>query len=87
MAAVGLVTDDAQNVGLAAVVIERVTHRLTVDGEAVIGVGVLGVPALQGAVQVHRIDPHQQVAQDRATGDLVALVAIAAAKARPRFLP
>ena len=80
-----LVADDAEDVGLAAVVVDGVAHRLAVDGQRLV-VGVLEVPALQGAVQGVGVDADEHLADDGAAGDLVATVAVAAAKARPRLL-
>jgi hypothetical protein len=61
-------------------------HRFAIDGQRLI-VGVLDVPARQGAAQRDRVDAGEDLADHRATGDRVVTVAVAAAKARPRRWP
>ena len=77
--------DDAQDVGLTAVVVDRIAQRLAVDGQCLI-VGVLPVPALQGAAERVRVDAGQHLAHDGAAGHLVATVAVTTAKPCPRLL-
>ena len=81
-----VMTDDAQDRGLTAVLGDGVAHRLAVDGQGFVAGGIECIPGLQGAIQWLGIDAGQHFADDGATGDLVTLVAVAATKARPSLL-
>ena len=87
VAAVGLVADGAEDVGLATLLIDGVAHRLAVDGQALVGGCILRIPALQGAVEQYRVDAGEHIADAGAAGDLIAAVAIAAAKTPAGLLP
>ncbi len=70
-----MVADEPQDVGLPALFVQGVAHRLAVEGENFVGIGTEGVPPLQSAVQQFWVDAGPHFADDDATGDLVALVA------------
>jgi hypothetical protein len=74
-------TDDAEDRGLAARLLDGVAHRLAVDGQALVGGRELCVPALQGAVEPHRVHAGEHIADEGAAGDLIAALAVAAAEA------
>ena len=74
--------DDAEDVGLVAVGVAGVTQGLAVEGQAFIGGGMLPIPALQRPIKGLGIDAGEHIADPGAAGDLVAAVAITAAKAR-----
>ena len=71
-------TDHAHNVGLVAFLINGIAHGLAVHGQGFILLAIGLVPALKGAVQVHRVDPDQDIANDREAGHEVAIVFTAA---------
>jgi hypothetical protein len=77
---------DTQQVGLAARLIEGVARRLAVDRQALIGAGVLGIPAVQDLIQVRWTDADEHRAQHAAAGGPVATLPIATAKACPCLL-
>jgi len=81
-AVLGLVPDCAEDVGLATLRIDGVAHALAVDGQALVGRGILCVPALQGTVEQSRLHPDEHLADKGAAGHLVAAIAVAAAKTR-----
>ena len=60
--------------------VDGVAHGLAVDGDGVVGAGVVGVEALQGAVELVRVDAHQHVADDELAGHLVSAAAVPAAE-------
>ena len=57
-------SDDTHDVGLAALFVNGVAHRLAVDGEAVVGLGLGRIPPLQGAVQRLGVDADEAIAND-----------------------
>ena len=57
-------TYHAHDVLLPALRIDGIAHRLTVDGQAVVGLTMSRVPALQGLVEGYRINAHPHVAND-----------------------
>ena len=73
-------TDNAEDMRLATGLVDGVAQGLAVDGQALVGSGVLRVPALQGAVEQRRVDAGEHIAEAGAAGDLIAAVAIAATK-------
>ena len=73
--------DDAEDVGLGAIGVEGVTHRLAIEGQAFVLGGHLRIPALQRPIEGLGIDAGEHIADTGAAGDLVATVAITAAKA------
>jgi len=66
--------------GFDGVGVDGVAHGLAVDGDGVVGAAVRGVEALQGAVELVRVDAHQDVADDELAGHLVAASAVPAAE-------
>jgi len=80
-------TDDTHDVGLTALIIEGIAHRLAIDGETLIFAGVGLVPALQGAVQMGGIDADQHIADDGLAGDEVTALFETTAKAGPGLRP
>ena len=81
-----MMTDDAQNVGLMALIVDGVTHGFAVNGQAFVLLRVALVPALEGSVQRDGIDPDQEIADNRFAGDAVAALLVAAAEAPPGML-
>ena len=83
--AVPAVGGPADGVGRAGrglfVRLHGVAHGLAVDGDGVVVGAVVGVEALQGAVELVGVDAHQHVADDELAGHLV--VAVAAPAAEP----
>ena len=59
---------------------DGVAQGLAVDGDGVVGAGVVGVEALQGAVELVRVDAHRHVADDELAGHLVAAASMPAAE-------
>ena len=51
--------DNAHDMGLHALFVDGVAQRLAVDGERLVIPAVLLVPALQRAVELRRVDAHQ----------------------------
>jgi len=78
--------DDAENMGLMPSIIDGIAHGLAVDGKTSIFLGVGFVPTLQGSVQMHGIDPDQDIADDRFTWDAVTVLGKTAAEAEPGIL-
>ena len=66
-----------------SLIIDGVAHGLTVYGKTFVFLSVGFVPTLQGSVQVDGIDPDQDTADNRLTGDEVTFVGIAAVEAPP----
>ena len=64
VAAIGAMADDAHDMGLIALLVDGVAHRLAVDGKALVFFAIAFVPALQGAVEFHWIDADEQIADD-----------------------
>ena len=60
-------TDDTHDMDLRAVFVDGVAQRLAVDGERHVIAAVLLVPALQRAVELRRVDTHQDGADGRHT--------------------
>ena len=79
------VTDHAHDVSLLPRLVDRVAHRLAVDGEALIFLAESRVPLLQGEVEPDRIDPHQHIAEDGLAGNDITFLYVAAAKAFARL--
>ena len=66
--------------GAAVVGVDGVAHGLAVDGDGVVARAVVGVEALQGAVELAGVDAHQHVADDELAGHLPAVAAAPAAE-------
>ena len=60
--------------------VDGVAHGLAVDGDGVVGGAVVGVEALQGAVELVGVDAHQDVADDVPAGYRVVAGAVTAAE-------
>ena len=56
--------DEAHDMGLFALFIDRVTHGLAVDGERAVFLAMRLIPVLQGAIELARIDADQDVTDD-----------------------
>ena len=82
------VADGAEEVGLARgfagraarVGVEGVAQGFAVEREGLVMAAVLGVPTLQGAVELRGVHAHQHVADDELAGHFVAAVAVPAAE-------
>ena len=78
----GLVTDDAEDMGLATVVVHRAAHRLAVDRERGVAAAAMGLlPGPERGVELVRVDPDQDVADHPFARPLVPPVAEADAEA------
>ena len=73
-----LMTDDTENMGLMPLFIDGVAHGFAVDGQTFVFLGVGLVPALQGSIEMHGIDPDQDIPDDGLAGDEVAALLVAA---------
>ncbi len=62
-------SDDAHNVSLLSLLVNRVTHGFTVNGEALILLPKHRIPFLEGGIELNRVDTNQNVTDDRFTGD------------------
>lgn len=79
-------TDRAHDVDLIALIVNGVFHGFSVDGQAFILLSIDVVPALQGMVEMNRIDANQHITDDGEAGYDIAPVFISAAKTLPGFL-
>ena len=61
-------SDDTHDVGLAALFVNGVAHRLAVDGEAVVGLGLGRIPPLQGAIQRLGVDADEAIGHEKSHG-------------------
>lgn len=57
--------DGTEDMGLATIFVDRVAHRLAVDGQAFVGFAMDQVPMLQGAIETLWIDADQHIANNR----------------------
>lgn len=74
-------TDHAHDMGLAALLVDGVAHRLAVDGEALIDARVKLVPAPQGAVEMVRIDTDEDIPEDELARHQVAPLPVTTSEA------
>jgi len=79
-------TDCAHDVDLIALIVDSVFHGFSVDGQALILLSIDVVPALQGMVEMNRIDANQHITNDGEAGYDITPVFISAAKTLPSFL-
>ena len=79
-------TDDTHDMDLRAVFVDGVAQRLAVDGERHVIAAVLLVPALQRAVELRRVDTHQDGADGGLARRLADTVAAPDLEAGKRFL-
>ena len=79
-------TDDTHDMDLRAVFVDGVAQRLAVDGERLVIAAVLLVPALQRAVELRRVDTHQDGADGGLARRLADTVAAPDLEAGKRFL-
>ena len=70
----------AHGPAVGGVGVDGVAHGLAVDGDGVVVGAVVGVEALQGAVELVGTDAHQHIADDELAGHLVAAAAAPAAE-------
>jgi len=78
-------TDNAHNVGLMTFFINGIAHGLAVYGQTLIPLAVGLIPALKGAVQMHRVNADQDIADNGGAGDEVATVFTTAVETLSRF--
>ena len=78
-------TDHAHDVGLMTLLINGIAHGLAVYGQTLILLAIGLVPALKGAVQMHRVNADKDIANDGGAGDEVATVFAAAVETLSRF--
>src|SRR2546430_15828586 len=69
VASFGLMTDDAHNMSLLALLIQGVAHGLAVDGQTLIPCAIAFVPALQGAIQIGGREAGLHVVGEGLAGD------------------
>lgn len=79
-----LVSDDAEDMGLTILRVDRVAHALAVNGQALVGFGHLCVPALQRTIELVGVDACKHIADTGMAGDFLAAVAVATATAKAR---
>ena len=79
-------TEHAHNVGLIPLFIKGISHGFAVYGQTVIFLAVGLVPLLKGAVQMHRVNADQDIADDGQTGNKVATLFAAAVETLSGFL-
>ena len=53
-----LMANRTHDMGLSALLVDGVTHRLAIDGQALIEVAILGIPGAQGPAQLFGINPY-----------------------------
>ena len=75
--------DDAHDVGLLSLLVNRVTHGFTVNGEALVLLPKHRIPFLEGGIELNRVDTDQNVTDDRFTGYKIAATLFSTAKAFP----
>lgn len=64
--------DNAHDVGLLSLLINRVTQGFTVNGETLVLFSKYGIPLLQRPIDFNRVNPDEQITDDKFTGDAVA---------------
>jgi hypothetical protein len=64
--------DDAHNVRLLSLLVNRVTHGFTVNGETLVLFPKHCIPFLERGIEFNRVNPDQNVADDRFTGYAIA---------------
>jgi len=60
--------DDAHNVSLLSLLVNRVTHGFTINGEALVFLPKHRIPLLERGIELNRINPDQNVTDNRFTG-------------------
>jgi hypothetical protein len=79
-------TDDTENMSLMPLIVNGVAHGFAVDGKTFVFFSVGFVPTLQGSVEMHRIDPDQDITDDVLAWDKVIAVCVAASETLPGLL-
>jgi len=79
--------DDAHDVGLLPVGVDRVAHHLAVDGQAVVGFAMGRLPTLEGTVELFGSQANEPVAHHRCTRNQAAPVHEPAAEPFARLGP
>ncbi len=77
----GVVADDAHDVGLMAALVDGVAHGLAIDGQAFVFPAVGFVPPLQSPVELGRVDSGEKIADGELAGHQV--LAAAAPRVKP----
>ena len=85
VAVMGCMTDNAHDVGLTPLCVDGVAHDFAVDGQALVASAMGLVPALQGLIERHRIDTHEDIANDRFARHHAASVLASATETLARF--
>ena len=75
--------DDAHDVGFLSLLVNRVTHGFTVNGEALVRLPKHRIPFLECGVELDRVGTDQDVTDDRFTGHKIAATLLSTAKAFP----
>ena len=60
--------DDAHNVSLLSLLVNRVTQGFTINGEALVFLPKHRIPMLERGIELNRINPDQNVTDNRFTG-------------------
>ena len=60
--------DDAHDVGFLSLLVNRVTHGFTINGEALVFLPKHRIPLLERGIELNRINPDQNVTDNRFTG-------------------
>ena len=74
--------DGTEDMRLSTFGINSIAHRLPVDGQSLVSLGVLRIPVLQGAVERAGVDANEHLAKLGPTRDQITAIAVATAKAR-----
>ena len=78
-------TNGTHDVGLTALIVDRIAHGLAIDGKTFVRCSVCLVPSLQGTIQLRGIDTDKDVAYDVLAGYDMAAVFETAAKTSAGF--
>ena len=78
-------SDSAHNVNLVALLVDSVAHGLAIYSQRLVLLAICFVPALQGAVQICRINTDKHIADNVITGDNIAAVFTTAIETLPCF--
>lgn len=77
--------NDAHDVGLVSLLINGVAHGLTVNSETFVFFSIAFIPALEGAVEMHRISTDKSIPDDVRAGNDKTTVYVSAAETLARL--
>jgi len=85
VAVLGLMANDAHDVGLVSLLINGIAHGFAVNREALIFSAIGFIPALEGAVEMHRISTDKSIPDDVRAGNNKTTVYVSAAETLARL--